>query len=228
MPTVTFAKKASLFYTGLREPDNLPSRVEVVHPYKHEYVRDYVELFLNRFFSDTRKRVFVLGINPGRFGSGMTGVPFTDPIALEKFCGINNVFLKRREPSSEFIYTFINDWGGANAFYHDFFLSAVSPIGFIRDGANYNYYDDRDLLRIAKPFIVRTLQQQCSFGARDTAILLGIGKNQKKFTELNSEFRFFKRVLALEHPRFIMQYQRKNLKNYLEKYHQVFSQALEV
>jgi len=150
----------------------------------------------------------------------------TDPISLEKFCGINNTFLKRRELSSEFIYTFINEWGGANAFYHDFFLSAVSPIGFIRDGANYNYYDDGDLLRIMKPFIVRTLQQQCSFGAKGTVILLGIGKNQQKFIELNSEFGFFKNVFALEHPRFIMQYRRKYLKDYLKRYHEVFSQVL--
>ena len=128
--------------------------------------------------------------------------------------------------SSEFMYTFIDEWGGADAFYHDFFLSAVSPIGFVRYGANYNYYDDKELLRITKPFIVHTLQQQCSFGARDTVILLGIGKNQKKFIELNSEFGFFKNVFALEHPRFIMQYRRKSLKDYLKKYHEVFSQAL--
>ena len=216
MPTVTFAEKALHFYMGLREPNNIQNGISVIYPHKSKEVRDHLKLFLNTFFSDTRKRVFVLGINPGRFGSGITGIPFTDPVALERFCGINNTFLKRREMSSEFMYTFIDEWGGADAFYHDFFLSAVSPIGFVRYGANYNYYDDKELLRITKPFIVHTLQQQCSFGARDTVILLGIGKNQKKFIELNSEFGFFKNVFALEHPRFIMQYRRKSLKDYLK------------
>jgi len=216
-----------MFYEGLYAPHNLPYGVEAVHPYKQADVRDNIKVFLNKFFCDTQKRIFVLGINPGRFGSGITGVPFTDPIALEKFCGIDNAFVKKRELSSELMYTFINEWGGSRVFYSNFFLSAVSPIGFIRDGVNYNYYDDKDMLEITKPFIVSTLQQQRSFGARDTAILLGIGKNQKKFTELNREFGFFNHVFAIEHPRFIMQYQRKNLKEYIKKYHNVFSQALE-
>lgn len=37
---------------------------------------------------------------------------------------------------------------------------------------------------------------------------------------------FFKKLYAVEHPRFIMQYRRKQLLQYIEKYQQIFSEAL--
>jgi hypothetical protein len=227
MQQSTFGEKVLDFYRNLTAPNNLPSGVEGMNPYEIPEVRGYVEIFLKKFFSDNRERVFVLGINPGRFGSGVTGVTFTDPAALEEFCGINNTLEKRRELSSEFVYEFIHLWGGPGRFYSDFFLTAVSPLGFIRDGINYNYYDDRTILATSRSFIVQTLNSQLLFGARrDVAILLGTGKNQKIFNDLNKEYGFFKKVCALEHPRFIMQYRRRTLAKYLQKYHQVFTQTL--
>jgi hypothetical protein len=225
----TFADRALNFYTGIGAIDQLPLNIQVMSPYANLDVQRYVESFLRKFFSDNRERVYVFGINPGRFGAGVTGVTFTDPVALEQFCGIPNELEKRREVSSVFIYEFIQCWGGVEKFYQDFFLTAVSPLGFTRNGTNYNYYDDRRVLAILKPFIVRSLKDQLAIGARrDTAILLGTGKNQEFFTELNAEHRFFNHIYPVEHPRFIMQYRRRRLRNYLEKYREKFSQALSI
>ena len=223
----TFGDRALHFYTTLSAINGLPSNIQVMNPYATPEIRRYVELFLRKFFSDNRERVYVFGINPGRFGAGVTGVTFTDPVALEQFCGIPNELEKRREVSSEFVYAFIERWGGGEKFYRDFFLTAVSPLGFTRNGTNYNYYDDQRVFDILKPFIVRTLKDQLTLGARrDAAILFGTGKNQRVFAELNQEHGFFKRLYAVEHPRFIMQYRRKRLREYLAKYHEVFSEAL--
>ncbi|HXC25412.1 MAG TPA: uracil-DNA glycosylase family protein [Gemmatimonadaceae bacterium] len=226
MKTVTFAEKAQAFYEHLKPPSNLPPGVETIMPYANAPVKDCMRAFLTTFFADTRKRVLVLGVNPGRFGAGITGISFTDPIALAEDCGISNHFLKKRELSSQFIYTFINAWGGAKTFYQDFFLSSVSPIGFLKNGVNYNYYDERELLKAVKPFIVSTLQQQIALGARDSCVLLGTGKNQEVFTRFNDELGLFKAIYPVEHPRFIMQYRRKHLNDYCEKYVSVFRQAL--
>jgi uracil DNA glycosylase superfamily protein len=227
MQNSTFGEKVLDFYRNLTAPKNLPSGIETMNPYETPEVREYVERFLKKYFSDNRERVFVLGINPGRFGSGVTGVTFTDPVALEKFCGINNTLEKRREISSEFIYEFIQQWGGPERFYQHFFLTAVSPLGFVRDGINYNYYDDQTILAASRSFIVQTLHSQLLIGARrDVAILLGTGKNQKIFNDLNEYYGFFKKVDTLEHPRFIMQYRRRTLAKYLQKYYQVFTQAI--
>ncbi len=220
---LTFGQKIFKFYKTLKTPSKLPSGIETMNPYTETPVLGYLKEFSVKFFNDNNKRVFVFGINPGRFGAGLTGVTFTDPVALEEFCGIKTNLEKRRELSSDFIYRFIDYWGGAKKFYKHFFLTAVSPLGFTRDGINYNYYDDPDLLKASSSFISQTLYDQLAFGARrDVAIVLGTGKNRKAFTDLNKKHKFFEKVFFLEHPRFIMQYRRKKIPEYLDKYKEVF------
>ena len=223
----TFADRALDFYKNLSFPYKLPSRIQLINPYKTAEVQNYLHLFLEKFYKDNHKRVLVLGINPGRFGSGTTGVTFTDPIALQDFCGISNTLPRTRERSSEFIYSFIEKWGGVESFYSNFFLSAVSPLGFVNDGINFNYYDSPELLRITKPFIIQSVLSQIELGVnRELAILIGSGKNQRFFSELNEEHGFFKTLSVVEHPRFIMQYKRRQLSHYLTKYEQTFTKAL--
>ena len=223
----TFAKKALRFYRSLKVPGKLPRGVGVMNPYATPQVVTYVRKFLEKYFNDNEKRVFVFGINPGRFGAGLTGVTFTDPVALQEHCGIENALEKRRELSSDFIYRFLGHWGGTEKFYRQFFLTAVSPLGFTRDGINYNYYDDAQLLEASRPFIAETLRQQMALGTRrDVAIVLGTGKNQKAFAALNSQHHLFDDVRYLDHPRFIMQYRRKRIGEYFDRYKRTFAEAL--
>jgi hypothetical protein len=227
--TVTFGESVLQFYARLRAPRDLPRGVAIMNPHRDRRVRAYVEEFFRKFYGDTALRVLVFGINPGRFGAGRTGVMFTDPVALASECGIANELEKRRELSSEFIYDFIEHYGGARDFYRRFFLTAVSPLGFVRNGLNMNYYDDRELLARLKPFILRTLREQLAFGARtDAAIVLGTGENYRFLAALNAEQRFFGKLLALDHPRFIMQYRRKRLAEYRRKYLEVFAAAAQI
>ncbi len=222
----TFARRAFEFYRTLTIPAKLPAGIIAMNPYQNLQTREYSRLFLQKYFNDSRKRIFVFGINPGRFGAGLTGVTFTDPVALREFCGIPNGLGNKRELSSEFIYKFIARWGGVEKFYKNFFLTAVSPLGFLKDGKNYNFYDHKELLRVLRPFLLQTISAQLGFGAnREVAIVLGSGKNAEIFRELNKEGRFFKRVYALEHPRFIMQYRRKRVEEYLKKYEKTFREA---
>jgi hypothetical protein len=223
----TFGERAFQFYTSLELGNTLPPGVVAMIPYRTRRVQDYLRLFLRKFFSDNHKRVFVFGINPGRFGAGITGVTFTDPIALETFCGVSNDLPKKRELSSVFIYQFINLWGSPKKFYRDFFLTAVSPLGFVKDGRNFNFYDHPALLRGIKPFLIQSIESQLGFGARrEAAIVLGTGRIKQIFEDLNGESDFFRAVHALEHPRFIMQYRRRRLGDYLRKYSEIFEQAL--
>jgi len=220
----TFAQKAYDFYVNIELP-SVPSGIVAMNPYHDKETRKYSKIFLDKYFSDRQKRIFVFGINPGRFGAGLTGVTFTDPVALNRSCGIPNHFPPRRETSSDFVYRFIHEWGGAGKFYQKFFLTAVCPLGFTKDGNNYNFYDDAVLLKTLKPFLIQTIRQQLSLGAADVAIVFGSGKNYKIFCELNQENCFFKKIYALEHPRFIMQYKRKKIDDYIQKYKEVFSEA---
>jgi hypothetical protein len=222
MPANTFGARALRFYTTLSVP-RVPAGVEVMNPYAEPVARRYVRAFLGKYFADARRRVLVFGINPGRFGAGITGVTFTDPVALADFCGIPNDLGRKRELSSEFIYDFVADFGGPRALYRDFFLTAVVPLGFTKGGVNLNYYDIPALKRAVTPFVVSSVEEQIALGGRtDHAIVLGIGQNAKYFIELNARHGWFGTVHPLEHPRWVMQYRRKRVGEFIAKYVRTF------
>ncbi len=219
----TFAKRAFRFYRGLVAP-RVPRGVIVMNPYTDARVLRHVRQFLDKYFDDDRPRTLVLGINPGRFGAGITGVTFTDPIALAEKCGIANDLQRLPELSSVFVYKVIERLGGPRKFYRRFFLTAACPLGFTRNGVNLNYYDDPALARMVPPFMVDTIRRQIAIGGRaDRAIVLGIGTNLKFLTELNARHGFFRELIPLEHPRWIMQYRRRELERYLDKYEEALT-----
>ena len=218
----TFADRAIHFYKNLPIITSLPSGSDILNPYENPAVKDIVRAFFTSFFDDQKDRVILLGINPGRFGAGITGITFTDPIRLEEDCHIPNGFEKRAELSSRFIYDVISSYGGCQAFYQRFFLSAVSPLGFVRDGKNLNYYDNRDLETALVKFIESTLRHQLGLGIRrDKAICLGEGKNMKYLEKLNRELNLFGEIIPLPHPRWVMQYRFKRKEEFIGKYLEV-------
>jgi uracil DNA glycosylase superfamily protein len=224
---VTFADRVLAFHRDLALPKIRVRGVKALDPYRNPVTSELAARFYHKYYADSNPRIFIFGINPGRFGAGMTGVPFTDPIRLQHTCGIENDLPKKQELSSVFIYKIIERWGGAESFYKAFFFAAVSPVGFVRDGKNFNYYDDTRLLRSLQPFIVESMRKQIEIGARrQVAILLGTGRNRLIFERLNEEHGFFGRVLVVEHPRFIMQYRRKRLDEYVDRYHGALTQAV--
>jgi hypothetical protein len=226
MSEQSVSQSLSTFYQNLT-PFSVPDGISILNPYTNSETFSYSSLFLEKFYNDSNPRILIFGINPGRFGGGITGVNFTDPIALSSYCGIPNTLPQKHELSSEFIYSCISAFGGVAAFYSQFYLSAMCPLGFTKDGKNYNYYDDPFLLDAATPFIVSTLRQQIAIcKTSEVCILLGTGKNQKFFSSINKTYHFFKRILILEHPRFIMQYRRSQVSTYVNTYVLTFSNAL--
>lgn len=206
------------FYASLKAP-RVPAGIRVMNPYKDARATRYTTAFLDTFFDDRRPRTLIFGINPGRFGAGITGITFTDPIALSDFCGIKNHLPRHRELSSVFIYDVIAALGGPRAFYKRFLLTAICPLGFTRNDVNLNYYDVPSLKKAATPFIVASIERHIAMGGRrDRAIVLGLGQNAKYLRALNEHHGFFDVIHALEHPRFILQYRRKRVAEYVRKY----------
>ena len=60
----------------------------MMNPYTNGAAWEVVEKFYLKYYNDDRPRAFIFGINPGRHGAGVTGIPFTDPIRLAEKCGI--------------------------------------------------------------------------------------------------------------------------------------------
>lgn len=215
----TLADQLIRFYKSLQPPKPLPKGINVLFPQQDKEVIKIVTAFFKKFYNDNHPRRLIFGINPGRFGAGITGVNFTAPKQLKEFCGIDHSFKQQSELSAEFIYETIERYGGVNKFYRDYFISAISPLGYIRDGVNLNYYDDKKLLAVVKPFIVSSIREQLSFGFKtDRCICVGGAKNFEFFSALNEKYHFFKTIIPLPHPRFILQYRRKQKENYIHQY----------
>ena len=71
--------------------------------------------------------------------------------------------------------------------------------------------------------MILSLHKQIKFGINtDVAFCLGEGENFKFISRLNEEHHFFQRIIPLAHPRFIMQYKRKKLDEYIDDYIEKF------
>jgi len=224
---MTFAQKILNFYRALDASKlHVPEDITILDPFPENHIRKITDQFFKKFYNDNNPRTFIFGINPGRFGAGVTGITFTDPVRLEQKCGISNNLDKRQELSSVFIYEMIERYGGVEKFYSQFYLTALSPLGFMKDGRNMNYYDDPELKNAVKPFIINSILDQIGFGYnRKVAICLGEGENFKFFTRLNSEHQFFETIIPLAHPRFIMQYRLRKKEEYIQKYLEVLKKV---
>jgi hypothetical protein len=217
--TSTFADRALSFLGNLQIKGKIPPSIEVLNPYRDAYTMGLCEAFYKKYYNDNKKRTLLVGINPGRFGSGSTGVSFTDPIKLETICGIPNNLIKKPELSADFIYAMIEAYGGPKAFYKNHFISAVSPLGFTSEGKNINYYDDKNLQIAITPFVEQSISTMLTLGIDNTkCFCIGEGKNLNYLTRLNDKHGWFKTIIPLSHPRFIMQYKRKKLGEYIDDY----------
>lgn len=222
----TFVTRATRYFINLKSPGKLPPGIHILNPYEKHEVREVVSKFFQKYYNDDQKRIYILGINPGRFGGGLTGISFTDPVALRNHCGIENQLGDKEELSSKYIYQAIAQIGGVKKFFSNFFLSAIYPLALIKDGKNYNYYDDNKLFHSLEPRLKESLVEQVGFGANcKTVICLG-KKNASYLKLLNDELKLFDKIEILNHPRFIMQYRKKKMSQYIQQYISVFDRVL--
>lgn len=209
------------------DSSQLPDGISVMNPFRGKHagtIRDVTGRFYKRFYSDNEPRHLILGINPGRFGAGVTGVPFTDTKRMRDVCGIDIAIDPTHEPSSVFVYEVVDAFGGPESFYRKFYINSVCPLGFTRKNernneVNYNYYDDKELEKAVTPFIIDCIDRQISFGAAtNRCYCMGRGKNFKYLNALNRRMDWFEEIIPLDHPRFVVQYRSKRMDQYVRQY----------
>jgi hypothetical protein len=161
---MTFAEHVLKFYQSLDlSTYKLPAGVEVLNPYQDKTAFDLTQKLFTKFITTISRAKSSSALIREGLAGGMTGIPFTDPIRLEKVCGIPNNLPKKPELSSGFIYRMIEVFGGPEKFYRKYFFSSVSPLGFTKDGKNLNYYDQKDLQEAVYPFIIESIKKQLTF-----------------------------------------------------------------
>ena len=110
-------------------------------------------------------------------------------------------------------------------------MNFVCPLGIVKinqkgNEVNCNYYENKKLQKALYPFIVNSIRSQLDFGI-DTSICYCIGssENFKFLSKVNHEHNFFRNIIPLEHPRFIMQYNLKRKDEFIEKYINAFKEC---
>lgn len=224
----TFSNKVLEFNEWLSHVSlDLPDNYKFNNPFNgesKEQITEITKIFYNKYYGDCNKRKLILGSSPARRGTATTGIPFEDANHLYRETGImiDNFYINKS--SSDFLYDVMSRYGGCEKFYSDFFMSFVCPLGITNINTkghevNANYYENKRLENSLYSFIVESLKKQIAFGI-DTSVCycIGSGENFKFLNLINNEYNFFDKIIPLEHPRFIMQYNSVNKDEYIEKY----------
>ncbi len=219
-----FSDKIIAFNKQLHYPGELPDGFRVMNPYwDNPETLVVMEAFYQKYYKDNNSRKFIIGINPSRHGAGVTGVPFTDTKRLEHVCGIKMESARTHEVSSVFLYDMIASYGGAQDFYSNFYINSPFPLAIIRKNKegnwlNANYYDNKELFSMARPFMIDSLKKHISLGLDTREVYILGKKNADYIQKINQEERLFNRLTVLEHPRYIQQYKSKDKQFYIDKY----------
>ena len=202
----------------------LPRGYRMMNPFARGEALPISGDFYRKYYAAARPRRLILGINPGRLGAGLTGVPFTDSHRLADPLGISARGITTREPSSVFIYEVVRAWGGAKAFYRDFYINSPLPLGLLKKNprgnwVNCNYYETKALTRAVQPLIDNAMERYMSMPIRrDIAWCLGMGKNYEYLKALNAERGYFDEIAPLPHPRYVVQYQSRHTERYIKEF----------
>ena len=219
----TFGEKVVQFNKNLKFSGELPKGFDVLNPFfENPETLMVMQEFYQKFYNDNRGRKFIVGINPSRHGAGVTGVPFTDTKRLLSHNGIEMKSAKTHEVSSVFMYDMIEQFGGAEKFYSEFYINSPFPLAIVRETKNgwlnANYYDDKQLFEAVKNFMIESLKNHINLGL-DTSEVFVLGKKNAEFIKkINDEEKFFEKMTVLEHPRYIQQYKSKEKQLYIDKY----------
>lgn len=172
----------------------------------------------------------ILGSSPARRGTALTGVPFEDVNHLQKDTRISLDAFGANKRSSSFLYEVMEEYGGRQNFYKQFYMSFVCPLGIENinlkgNWVNCNYYENAALKKCLHPFILDSLRRQIDFNIDTTVCFcIGSGENFKFLTNINNKHHFFDTIVPLEHPRFIMQYNADRKEEFIQKYVNIFRQ----
>lgn len=221
---MTFADHIIRFNHELTFTGSLPRGIRVMNPFaENPDILAVTEKFYRKFYDDSRPRKLILGINPGRFGAGTTGIPFTDTKRLRNKCGISADIPETHEPSSVFVYDVIERYGGVGPFYGRYYINSISPLGFLQQNkrgnwVNCNYYDHHKLYQAMENFMIASLRKQISFGL-DTTTCYVLGKKNARFLgRINARENLFGSMVVMDHPRYIVQYRAKYKQEYIRDY----------
>lgn len=230
---ITFGEKVLQFDNDLSKIKiELPEGFKIINPFNGSnktQINEITKKFYNMYYSDNNSRRLIIGSSPARRGTAVTGIPYEDAEHLQNTTGIYIDDFYINKSSSNFLYDVIEKYGGSEKFYSKFYMNFVCPLGIVRinskgNEVNCNYYESKKVQKLLYPFMLECIKKQIDFGL-DTSVAycIGSGENYAFLTKLNEEHHLFKKIIPLEHPRFIMQYNSKRKDEFIKKYLDAFN-----
>ena len=230
---ITFGEKVLQFDNDLSKIEiELPEGFKIINPFNGSnkiQMNEITKKFYNMYYNDNNSRRLIIGSSPARRGTAVTGIPYEDAEHLQNTTGIYIDDFYINKSSSNFLYDVIEKYGGSEKFYSKFYMNFVCPLGIVRinskgNEVNCNYYESKKVQKLLYPFMLESIKKQIDFGL-DTSVAycIGSGENYAFLTKLNEEHHLFKKIIPLEHPRFIMQYNSRRKDEFIKKYLDAFN-----
>ena len=133
MKPKTTAQKILEFYDSLKNVGiNLPEKHRLINPFtgaNQQQIAQIIHRFYHRYYHDDKRRFMILGSSPARRGTALTGLPFEDVKHLQKDTGISIDAFGANKRSSSFLCEVMEEYGGRQNFYKQFYMSFVCPLG---------------------------------------------------------------------------------------------------
>lgn len=230
---LTFGEKVLQFDNDLAKINiELSQGFRIINPFNgpnKTQVSEITKKFYSKYYNDNSPRRLIIGSSPARRGTAITGIPYEDALHLQNTTGIYISDFSVNKSSSNFLYDVIEKYGGSEKFYSKFYMNFVCPLGIVRinskgNEVNCNYYENKTVQKQLYSFMLESIVKQIEFGLDTTiAYCIGSGENYAFLTKLNDQYHLFEKIIPLEHPRFIMQYNSKRKEKFIEKYLDAFN-----
>jgi len=163
--------------------------------------------FWHRFYSGDLPRQVICGLNPGRLGAGLTGVPFTDFQTLARW--MPQIERQDTEPSAQF-FAKVVDAIGVESFFQRFYVTNISAVGYVKDGRNLNYHD---LPAEALEFVGRRFVEEME-NVRPLRIIALGRQVERSIKKLLPEVS----VTYLPHPAWVSTYRKSSQQDWIDLY----------
>ncbi len=180
--------------------------------------RPIAEQFWQQYVPEPLPQTVIVGLNPGRLGAGLTGIPLLDFRSLANLLPDTQLPRNETEPSANFFHRVVQNIG-AEKFYREFYVSNVSAVGYVRDNKNCNYPDLPDA---AQRIIEQRFLDEMAVLAPKRIIALGreVEATVQRLFSGGSVT-----ISHLPHPSWIMTYRLREAQSWVRRYTQMLTQG---
>jgi hypothetical protein len=181
--------------------------------------------FHKKYIEPNSPKIVICGINPGRNGAGLTGIPFIDFESLSNM--LPGIKENDWEQSAKFFFSVVQGFG-IEIFYKNFHVTNISWFGFSRidKSKNVNYFE-KDISTEIAIYLIDKFVEEMDLINPDYIIPLSKTvlyelENLKKQKKIRAEI-----GTCLNHPSWVVAYRRKDLSTWRQKYIDTFSKYID-